>query len=142
MTTVHGNFGEDTGPEVPVVFTQITDTAKMIESGLRTYPLLKMAIDPPAIVCRLSDINYRQRFEISEAGYVIDVIMLVSKVVEVTAQNRVYGWVDPRSAMYRSINSIPGLEIAQATDFGDYQVGDILSGATLWGFTWKAVYGG
>lgn len=142
MTTVFGDFGGDPGPEVETIFTQITDTAKLVEPGLRTYPLLKIAVDAPAIVCRLSDINYREVFESGDAGYVFDVIMLSSKVVEVTALRRAYGWANPRSALKQALNTIPGLTIAQATDFGDYQVGDILSGATLWGFTWRAVYDG
>lgn len=140
--TVHGNFGDDTGPELEATFTAITDMAKLVEPGLRTYPLLKMAVDAPAIICRLSDINYHPKFEVSDAGYVIEVIMLVSKVVEVTAQRKAYSWAIPRSPMFRALNSIPGLDIAKATDFGDYQVGDILSGSTLWGFTWLAAYDG
>jgi len=118
----------------------IADTAKAVDPEIRTYPTLREAVTVPALVVLAGEpfATYHARFETDEATYVYDVVLLASKQNEVAAQKRLYGWVDPRGALYRALDAIEGLSVDEVVNVGDYTVGT----ATYWGGTLRCSYDG
>jgi hypothetical protein len=118
----------------------IADTAKAVDPELRAYPTLREAVTVPALVVLAGEpfATFHERFETDEATYIYDVVLLASKQNEAAAQKRLYGWVDPRGALYRALDAIEGLSLDQVVNVGDYTVGT----ATYWGGTLRCSYDG
>lgn len=118
----------------------IAETAKAVDPELRASPTLREAVTVPALVVLAGEpfATYHERFETDEATYIFDVVLLASKVNEVAAQKRLYGWIDPRGALYRALDAIEGMSVEQVVNVGDYTVGD----ATHWGGTLRVTYDG
>lgn len=133
------SFSEDE-PDLLEVCGMITDAAVAADPAFRPYPLLRLVVNSPAVVVAPGEpfINYRRRFEVAEALYNLDVMLLASKVNDQTAQKRLYAWLDPRGPVYQTIDALPGIDAAAAINIGDYTVGD----GTLWGATLRVTYDG
>ena len=119
---------------------RIADTAKEADPEIRTYPTLRDAVTVPALVVLPGEpfATFHERFEVDEATYVFDVVLLASKQNEAVAQQRLYGWVDPRGALYRALDAIEGMSVAEAVNVGNYDVGT----ATYWGGTLRVTFDG
>ena len=119
----------------------IIDAAVDADPLLRPYPVLKLAVTAPAIVILAGDpfVTYHARMGgIVDAAYEFDVVLLASKVNEVAAQHRLYGWFDPRNKVYQAIDALPGMSVVDGRNVGDYAVGE----GTYWGGTLRVTYDG
>ena len=127
--------------DILAVCQSITDAAVAASPELRPYPTLRDAVSSPAIVVLAGDpfITYHQRMGgLADAFYTFDVVLLASKANEVVAQQRLYGWLNPRNGLYQAIDALPGMSVVEAVNVGDYGVGT----ATLWGGTLRVTYDG
>ena len=118
----------------------IADTAREVDPEIRTYPTLRDAVTVPALVVLAGEpfATFHERFEVDEATYVFDVVLLASKQNEAVAQQRLYGWVDPRGALYRALDALEGMSLVEAVNVGNYDVGT----ATYWGGTLRVTFDG
>lgn len=119
----------------------IADAAKEVDPEIRAYPTLRDAVTVPALVVLAGEpfATYHARMGgLADAEYIFDVVLLASKQNEAVAQQRLYGWLDPRGGLYQAIDALEGMSVEQALNVGNYDVGT----ATYWGATLRVTYDG